>query len=126
MARWLAGLRVALRSIVRRTRVERELNEEIQYHLERQVDAGLKAGLSLEDARYAALRAMGAMGAIEKSKGNAATCEARTWSANSLPIFDTRDDRSAEARGSRCSPLASWRSGSARTRLSSASSTACC
>ena len=65
MARWLAGLRVALRSVVRRKRVEEELDEELQYHLERQIDEGLKAGLAPEEARYAALRAMGA---IEKSK----------------------------------------------------------
>lgn len=62
MSRWLAGIRVALRSVVRRRRVEDELNEEIQYHLERQIDEGLSAGLSPEEARYAALRAMGAIG----------------------------------------------------------------
>ena len=62
MSRWLTGLRVALRSIVRRKRVDEELDEEIQYHLERQIDEGLKAGLTPEEARYAALRAMGAIG----------------------------------------------------------------
>jgi predicted permease len=65
MFRWLAGLRVAVQSIVRRKRVEEELDEEIQYHLERQIDEGRNAGLAPEEARYAALRAMGA---IEKSK----------------------------------------------------------
>jgi putative ABC transport system permease protein len=65
MSRWLTGLRVALRSVVRRKRVDEELDEEMQYHLERQIDEGLNAGLALEEARYAALRAMGA---IEKSK----------------------------------------------------------
>jgi predicted permease len=65
MSNWLAGLRSALRSVVRRKRVEEELNEEIQYHLERQIDEGVKAGLAPEEARYAALRAMGA---IDKSK----------------------------------------------------------
>ena len=62
MSRWLAGLRIALRSVVRRTRVEEELDEEIQYHLERQIDEGLNAGLGPEEARYAALCAMGAIG----------------------------------------------------------------
>src|SRR5687768_6484474 len=65
MSRWLTGLRVALRSVVHRKRVEEELDEEIQYHLERQIDEGLTAGLAPDEARYAALRAMGA---IEKSK----------------------------------------------------------
>src|SRR5215831_7401483 len=65
MFRWLSGLRVALRSLVFRRRVEEELDREMQYHLQRQIDEGLKAGLSPEEARYAALRAMGA---ITKSK----------------------------------------------------------
>jgi len=65
MLRWFSALRVALRSLIRRQRVEQELNEEIQYHLEEQIDEGLKAGLTPDEARYAALRAMGA---IEKSK----------------------------------------------------------
>ena len=62
MSRWVTGLRVALRSLLRRRRVEEELDEEFQYHLERQIDEGLKAGLPKEEARYAALRAMGAIG----------------------------------------------------------------
>jgi putative ABC transport system permease protein len=62
MFRWLAGLRVALRSVIRRSRLEQELDEEFQYHLARQIDDGLKAGLSPEEARYAALRAMGPVG----------------------------------------------------------------
>jgi putative ABC transport system permease protein len=61
----LHGLRVALRSLVRRKRVEAELDEEVQYHLERQIQEGLKTGLTPEQARSAALRAMGP---IDKSK----------------------------------------------------------
>src|SRR5437762_270320 len=65
MFRWLTGLVVALRSIIRRKRFEEELDREIRYHLERQIEEGLKAGLSHEEARYAALREMGA---IDKSR----------------------------------------------------------
>ena len=61
----LHGLRVALRSLVRRKRVEAELDEEVQYHVERQIQEGLKAGLTPGQARYAALRSMGP---IDKSK----------------------------------------------------------
>jgi predicted permease len=61
MSRWLAGLRVALRSIVRRRRVEEELAEEFQDHLQREIDEGVRAGLAPEEARYAAMRAMGAI-----------------------------------------------------------------
>src|SRR5688572_16802063 len=62
MSRWLSGLRVALRSLVRGNRTEDELDEEMQFHLERQIDEGLKAGLTPKEARYAALRTMGAIG----------------------------------------------------------------
>ena len=53
------GLR--FRSIFRKRRVERELDEELQYHLEREIEAGLASGLPPEEARAAALRAMGAI-----------------------------------------------------------------
>ena len=65
MARWLAQLRAALRSIVRSRGAERDLDEEMQHHLDLEIEERRKAGLSPEAARYAALRAMGA---IEKSK----------------------------------------------------------
>src|SRR5579863_7402569 len=61
MSRWLTQLRLALRSVFRRKRVEQELDEELQYHMERQMDEELKTGLAPEQARYAARRAMGAM-----------------------------------------------------------------
>src|SRR5258706_8790276 len=60
MSRWITQLRLAVRSVFRRKRVDQELDEELQYHLERQIDEGLNAGLAPVDARYAALRAMGA------------------------------------------------------------------
>ncbi len=47
-----------LRSLFSHNRVEQELNEELRYHLERQVEEGIAAGMSSEDARYAALRSI--------------------------------------------------------------------
>jgi putative ABC transport system permease protein len=76
MSRWLARLRVALRSIVRRRRVDEELNEEIQHHLERQIDEELKAGLSLADAEHAARRALGN---IEHAKEQLRDARAGAW-----------------------------------------------
>ena len=64
MFRWVAQLRIAFRSIVRR-RAERELDDEMRHHLELEIQEHRRRGLSPEEARYAALRAMGA---IEKSK----------------------------------------------------------
>jgi putative ABC transport system permease protein len=65
MPRWLTQVRKILRSVFRKKRVDQELDEELQYHLERQIAEGLNAGLSPKDARNAALRAMGA---VAKSK----------------------------------------------------------
>src|SRR5262245_231771 len=65
MLRWLARLRFVSRALIRPKRVEDELNKELQYHLEREIQEGLRAGLTPEKARYAAMRTMGA---VEKSK----------------------------------------------------------
>jgi putative ABC transport system permease protein len=59
--RWARTLRLRLRSLFRGHRVEQELSEELQYHLERLIAAHIAAGASPEDARYAALREMGGM-----------------------------------------------------------------
>lgn len=61
MTRWLRRLAVAVRSLVRFRHADRELNEELDYHLDREIQEGLKAGLSPRDARIAAIRAMGAI-----------------------------------------------------------------
>jgi predicted permease len=59
MFRWLAACGVALRSILRRRRMDDELTEELEHHLDRQIDEGLNAGLSRRDAGHAARRALG-------------------------------------------------------------------
>jgi len=51
-------LPLRLRSIFRGRQVERELDEEMQFHLEARIEAEIARGLSPEEARYAALRAM--------------------------------------------------------------------
>jgi predicted permease len=48
-----------LRSLVRRANVENELDEELRFHLERDIEAGIAAGLTAAEARYRALRAIG-------------------------------------------------------------------
>jgi predicted permease len=59
--RWLYVLPLRLRSLFRGTAVERELDEELQYHLERQIELNVERGLTWEDARHAALRAIGGL-----------------------------------------------------------------
>jgi predicted permease len=59
--RWHKTLRLRLRSLFRSSRVETELAEELQYHLEHLVDDYVATGMSREEARYAARREMGAI-----------------------------------------------------------------
>src|SRR5579872_2603692 len=52
-------LRLRLLSLFARRRVEDELDEELQYHLDRQIEHHLVAGMSAEAARTQALRDIG-------------------------------------------------------------------
>ncbi len=58
---WWFQFPLRLKSIFRRRRVETELDEELQFHLERKIEEGIAEGLSPEEARYRALRAMGGL-----------------------------------------------------------------
>ncbi len=58
MQRWFHMLPLRLRSIFRRGRVERELAEEFQYHLDMKIQELISAGMPAAEARYAALRAI--------------------------------------------------------------------
>ena len=60
MPRWLRRFRLRLRSLFRTTAVDRELDEELRYHLEREIEERVAAGLPVEEARAAARRSMGA------------------------------------------------------------------
>lgn len=48
--------RLRLRSLFSRPKVDRELDEELRYHLERQIEEAVAGGMSREEARRAALR----------------------------------------------------------------------
>jgi putative ABC transport system permease protein len=50
-----------LRGLFGRKRVERELDDEVRFHLQMQLEDNLKAGMSPAEARYAALRSFGAI-----------------------------------------------------------------
>src|SRR5215813_4269777 len=56
---WLYTLPLRIRSLFRRSRVEQELDEELRYHIERQIEENIAKGMTPEEARHAALRAMG-------------------------------------------------------------------
>jgi putative ABC transport system permease protein len=61
LQRWLLTVPLRLRSLLRRSAVERDLADEIEDYLERGTAAGMATGLSREDARAAALRAFGGL-----------------------------------------------------------------
>src|SRR2546427_11503968 len=58
LERWLYTIPLRLRSLFRRDRVEQDLDEELRDHLDRLVEAHVARGLTPEEARDAALRAM--------------------------------------------------------------------
>lgn len=55
---WMYTIPLRLRSLFRRNRVEQELDEELRYHLDRKTEELCAQGMTLEDARRRALRAM--------------------------------------------------------------------
>jgi predicted permease len=59
--RWGDRLGAASRSLFRRGRLERQLDAELQFHLEQQVTENIAAGMSAADARAVALRSLGSI-----------------------------------------------------------------
>src|SRR5262245_56864426 len=57
--RWFYRLQLLLRSLFERKRVERELDDELQYHLDRQIERNVSLGMTERAARDAALRSLG-------------------------------------------------------------------
>src|ERR1700758_4531280 len=64
--RWFYTLPLRLRSLFRREQVDQELRDELRDHLEQQINENLARGMSPEEARYAALRALGGITQIEQ------------------------------------------------------------
>jgi predicted permease len=58
-------LSVRLKSLFRRDRLERELDVELEYHLDMLIEQNLKAGMSAPEARRAALRVFGPVAGIK-------------------------------------------------------------
>ena len=71
--RLLSTLRLRLRSVFRRARVEQELDDEIRDHIDRNVASDVARGVAHAQARQAALRAFGG---VEQLRKRAGTCTA--------------------------------------------------
>jgi putative ABC transport system permease protein len=57
---WTRVIAARLRGFFEPKRIERELGDEVRFHLQMQIDDNVKAGMNTVEARYAALRSFGA------------------------------------------------------------------
>lgn len=64
--RWRDVLRMRVRSLFRRDRVERELDKELRFHLDEAVAEGTGKGLSREDAQRSALKKLGGITHVQE------------------------------------------------------------
>jgi predicted permease len=58
LANWLYTIPLRAKSLFRRTRLEQELDEEFQFHLEQRIEAAVQQGLTPAEARAEAIRAL--------------------------------------------------------------------
>src|SRR5262245_53649043 len=62
-------LRLRLRALFFRSKIENELEAEVRFHLEKEIERNIAHGMSPEEARYAALRSFGGIDQVkEKSR----------------------------------------------------------
>jgi putative ABC transport system permease protein len=66
VVRHLKELLCSIRSLFRRRQEEQQLHEELQFHLERQIEDNIVRGMSPQEARYAALRLFGGVQQIQE------------------------------------------------------------
>jgi predicted permease len=64
--RWLDQVRLRLRSLFRRQRSEQNLDEELRFHIERQIEQKVARGMPPAAARRAALREFGGVAQIQE------------------------------------------------------------
>ncbi len=69
--RYIQVLKLRIRSLFHRQRVDRELSKELQFHFDELVTENRRAGMSEKEARYAAQRSMGGFAQIQE--------ECRDW-----------------------------------------------
>src|SRR5258708_4567327 len=75
--RWLAQLRMRILTLLGRGRFASHLDDELAFHIERQIAENLAAGMTPDEARYSALRTFGNPALLrEQSRA--------TWSWNGL------------------------------------------
>jgi putative ABC transport system permease protein len=66
MMRWFYKFPLRFRSLFRKSHVERELSDELRFHLEKLIEQDITRGLTPEQARSAALRELGGVDQIKE------------------------------------------------------------
>jgi putative ABC transport system permease protein len=79
VVRWLHKLRTQLATL-RRSRAGAELDTELRFHLDQQIEENIAAGMSAGEARRAAVHTFGHLGTIQEETRS-------TWSWNSVEFF---------------------------------------
>jgi putative ABC transport system permease protein len=73
---WLYTWPLRLRSLLRRERVDQDLDDELRYHIERKIEENIAGGMTAQEARR---RALLEMGGIEKRKEECRAARRVTW-----------------------------------------------
>src|SRR5262245_2769754 len=72
----LSKLRTRLRALLSRSEMERELDEELRYHIDRQTEQNIRLGMNPEEARHAAQKAFGG---VEQAKERSRDARGVRW-----------------------------------------------
>src|SRR5882724_4225656 len=57
--RWVETLRIRLHMLLRRNHEAQRLDDELRFHLDQQIAENVAAGMSAQEARYAAMQSFG-------------------------------------------------------------------
>jgi putative ABC transport system permease protein len=69
-------LKTALRALLRKSEIEREVDEELRYHIEQQTEQNIRLGMSPGEAHYAAQKAFGG---VEQAKERSRDTRGVRW-----------------------------------------------
>src|SRR5262245_33027025 len=72
----LSKLKTRLRALLRKSRMERELDEELRHHIERQTEQNVRLGMNPEEARQSALKSFGG---VEQAKEQSRDARGVRW-----------------------------------------------
>ncbi len=72
----LSRIKMALWALLRKSKIERELDDELRYHIEQQTEQNIRLGMNQEEARYAARKAFGG---VEQAKERSRDARGVRW-----------------------------------------------